>query len=131
MNYFKERINEERINELREEHLRSKNKFQEEIQDARKALFANDTLYARKLGIKTYGKVRVDFDDSYFEYGFIHSYEISEIDSEVILTVVKPNGRGQISKKLSYKNYFIGIKFNQITLLPDDFDMRPNKLPKP
>lgn len=117
--------------QLREQHLRSKNKFQEDIQDARKALLANDSLYTRRLGIKNNGKVRVDFDDSCVEYGFIHSYDISDIDSEITLTVIKPNSRGQISKKPRYKDCLSGIKLDQVTLLPDDFDMRPSRLPQP
>lgn len=117
--------------QLREQHLRSKNKFQKDIEDAKKALLANDSLYTRKLGLKTNGKVRVDFDDSYVEYALIHSYDISEIDSQVTLNLIKPNSRGQISKKPAYKDYLTGIKLDRITLLPDDFDMRPSKLPKP
>ena len=115
----------------RQQHLRSKIKFNEDLVTAKKALIANDSLYIKQLGLKTNGKVRVDFDDSYVEYALIHSYDISDIDSEVTLTLVKPNSRGVISKKPSHKDYLTCIKLDQVTLLPDDFDMRPSKLPKP
>ena len=117
--------------QLRLQHQSSKKKFEEDLLTAKKALLVNDSLYTSKLGIKTYGKVRVDFEDRTSEYAFINSYDISDIDSEVTLILVKPNSRGVISKKPSHKDYLTGIKLDQVTLLPDDFDMRPSKLPKP
>lgn len=116
--------------QLRQQHLKSKNKFEEDLLTAKTALLANNTLYTRELGLKINGKVRVDFDDSCVEYALIHSYDISDITSEVTLNLIKPNSRGQISKKPAYKDYLTGIKLDQVTLLPDDFDMRPSKLPK-
>jgi hypothetical protein len=117
--------------QLQQQHLTSKIKFQEQIQTATIALLKNDGFYIKQLGLKINGKVRVDFDDSYVEYALIHSYDISDITSEVTLNLIKPNSRGQISKKPAYKDYLTGIKLDRITLLPDDFDMRPSKLPKP
>jgi hypothetical protein len=99
---------------------------------AKKALLANNQLYIRLLGLDTFiNKVRVDFDDAPPEYGFLKFYEISELTSEVTLTLVKPNSRGVVSKRPSPKDYLTGIKLDQVTLLPDDFDMRPSKLPQP